>query len=113
MTPIPLRLLVSYQATVRPVPLGGGLSRASVLYALSRPPLTHLPASPGSLSQPLMMAAFTCARVAVGAYANASAATPATKGVESLVRVVKPYALPTAVLRMFTPGAARSTLVKP
>ena len=48
--------------------------------ALSRPPLTVLPASDGSGSAPAISACFTCATVAFGRAIQASAATPATCG---------------------------------
>src|SRR5215213_6144982 len=63
------------------VMIGAAASCWSVLNAFNRPPVATLPVSDGFASTPDRMAERTCAYVAVGRYANASAAVPETCGV--------------------------------
>src|SRR3954466_3538868 len=81
--------------------------------ALTRPPVTDLPARSGLASVDAMTALFTSSALAPGRTDSASAATPAAFGLAIEVPHRFSYAGDVKVERIVVPGAKTSTLVAP
>src|SRR5262249_37709918 len=86
---------------------------ASALATLSRPPDATLPLRPATGSTLVRIREMTWLYVSEGFWPQTSAMAPVTCGVAIDVPLNDEYVLFGVVLRMPTPGAARSTVVAP
>ena len=94
-------------------PVGGGGSTPSARATFSRPPLATALARPAFGSTDCKSAFFTATGDAPAFFEKTRAAAPLTCGVAMEVPLRKACPPPGQALRMFVPGAARSTVVAP